>query len=316
MFLELVVPIRAPGAHGHGGVDRGQDRPGIDRRPPPRGGPHFLEALEPAVFEPVPMAVQGAGDLDQVVVGQSDGEPPHQGGLGVPVGQEGVGEALEARIEVGALCGLVEHLEPGRDACGHAVLHEDALRERVQRADGRLVDLVAGRRQTRLGGMLGRHLVDLVPDALAQLGRGRLGERDRRDLAQRGAPASHQLDDPAHQCGRLPGTGPRHHDQSGVELAADGGPGPGVVVEGGHPPTSNSPPNRSTTAPSRSSGTSAFMSANTGASSGAPRFRAHCRSRVTGHRMSKSHDRHASNCRSPSSRWGRPERRPPPPRRR
>ncbi len=87
-------------------------------------------------------------------------------------------------VEVGALGRLVHHVEPRRDAGGDAMLDQDALREGVQGADGRLVDLLAGRLEAGLIGVLRGDFLDLLPHTLAQLGRGGLGEGDRRDLAQ------------------------------------------------------------------------------------------------------------------------------------
>jgi hypothetical protein len=294
VFLQLVPVVGAPPRHGQSRVDGGEDRSRVRCRPHPGHRTDLLEALEPSVNEAVPVPVQGPGDLDQVVACQPDRESLDQRGLGVRVGQQGVGEALEAGVEVGALGGLVEHVEPRRDSGGHRVLDENALGEGVQRADGGFVDFLASGDEARLVRVVCGDGFDPLPDALAQLGRGRFGESDGGDLAQRGAPAPHELDDPAHEGRGLPRARTRHHHQGGVEVELDRSPGLVVVVQGRHrgTPTSSNP---STTAPSRSSGTSACMSARTGATSGSLLLRAHCRSLVTGHRTSKSHERHASN---------------------
>ena len=112
---------------------------------------------------------------------------------------EEVGEAL---VERRRALHFVEHTELRRQLGLHRELTEQTARERVQRADGGLVEI--GQRGGR--GVVRGRCFQRAADLVAQLGGGLLGERDCGDAGDRHA-GSHEIDDPSDERAGFAGTG-------------------------------------------------------------------------------------------------------------
>ena len=100
------------------------------------------------------------------------------------IGQELVAERQPTRVEGHRRADLVEHLDPGRKPCLDRVFGEQALGKRMERADGRAVELLQG-----LAGAIPRSPSGFASAAFSssarirsrQLGSRLLGEGNRRD---------------------------------------------------------------------------------------------------------------------------------------
>jgi hypothetical protein len=145
--------------------------------------------------------------------------------LEVGIVEQLIARAPPARLERQQRRHFVVHRDAGRQAGLERERSEDPLRERVQRADRGVVELVERIRASLLHerGLVGvaRVALELLANAVPQLGRGLLGKGDRGDAAHRHRPArtigDHQLDDPVDQHRCFPGAGAGLDEQGLVE---------------------------------------------------------------------------------------------------
>ena len=189
------------------------------------GGDRFGgRAAEHVGAHEVPVAVEPDDDAAQVVEGDADRERELEGQRHLLVVEQLGADAGPPGLERDRGADLVEHAEQRRDAGLDGVLGEDALRERVQGADrgevepverrlGALAHLVAGR--------VASGLLEAVAQPVAQLGRGPLGEGDRRDLLDRHAVLDDELLDPGDEHLGLARAGARVDEQRGCRVTAD-----------------------------------------------------------------------------------------------
>ena len=183
------------------------------------------------VGDQVPVVTEHARQVPQVLERDVRGHGEQQGAFQQRVVEQAVAELAPALFELDLRRDLVEHLDVGRQACLDGVLGQDPLRERVQRRDGRDVDLLErGAEQLTVRTL--ELLFERGPDPVAQLRGGLLGERDRRDLAH-GHAATHQRHDAVDQRAGLARSGPRLDEQGGVEILGDPA-ARGLIGEPGH----------------------------------------------------------------------------------
>ena len=185
--------------------------------------------------EPVPPA-RAATERDRMwrpVTGRS-ACPSNRSRSNVGIGEEVVAEPLPPLVEPNPRLHVVVDLERGRKAGVERVLAKDAVREAVQRRDGRGVEALAGDgaplafvgRKLRVD----RRQFESPPHAVAQFGRGRLGERDGDevvDLAHRAG--GDEPDDAVDQDPRLARAGAGLDEQVAMEIVADASPA--VVID-------------------------------------------------------------------------------------
>ena len=209
-------------------LERRHDRPQVDgggRRPDPRrrGG----RGTQPFV-----VLVQDACDPAQVVEVDAQRQRREQDRLELRVGDERIEELAPALLEAHGRLDVVDHLEPGWEPGLEGVLGENPLGEAVQRRERGVVDVVErGPAVFAFVGCehrVGRALLEAGADAVAQLARGGLGERDRRELADLDAAARDQRHDALDERGGLPRARAGLDEQGGVVEVADGVAGGGV----------------------------------------------------------------------------------------
>ncbi len=175
----------------------------------------------------VPVLVEGEGDESQVVETHTGCGGQQQGSLHGGIGQELIDEARPAVVEGHGRGHLVEHLDARGDARLDRVLAQDAPGEAVQRADGGAVEVVEcgaaplGPLLVAIGRGLGPLAVEPLAYAVAQLGRGLLGEGDGGQLVKAGGARGDQAHDPVDQRPRLARARPRLHEQGGVQAVRD-----------------------------------------------------------------------------------------------
>ena len=140
------------------------------------------------------------------------------------IGQKLVAKRRPTRVERHRRADLVEHLDPGRKPCLDRVFGEQALGKRMERADGRAVELLQGLAgavpPVAVGVRLGC-LLQLGPNPIAQLGSRLLGEGDRRDTPELDVAAQHQRQDPLHQGRCLPRSRTGLDKQRRLQVAPD-----------------------------------------------------------------------------------------------
>ena len=153
------------------------------------------------LIEEVPVRGERLGDGPQLLELHAGREAEDDDRLMCGFVDEPVHEPFPARVERNTRRDLVADLDARRKAGLDREFGEQPLRERVQRADRGAVEVVerSGARGVGRGMAL-----QLRPDAVPQLRRRLLGERDGGDVAHRDA-RSHQADDAADQRGGLPG---------------------------------------------------------------------------------------------------------------
>ncbi len=201
-----------------------QHRVAVD--PALRGGcDHRIELFEPGVdrelghrgrcidaVEKVPVVVEDLGDRTQVVQPHAGREHDEDRLLELGIFEQLVDEQSPARLERDTRRDLVAHDDARRQAGFDRELSEDALCERMERADRGGVELLE-----RLAFAL---FLERAPHPITQLGRGLLGEGDRSDRAHRHAGCD-EGDDPVDERRGLPGTGAGLDEQRGVETRTD-----------------------------------------------------------------------------------------------
>ncbi len=240
--LEQVEVVVAGGGEGRGEVDELVDRQqevvgGVDALPAQSGEGRQLRVergdevgdarwlgavLGDEVFHEVPRALEGEGEGAELGWIDVGGMEQQDGALEVGILEELVEDAGPPPVERDRGGHLVEHLHPGRELCLHRVLRQQPLRERVQRADRRPVEL-----GHRLPAAVGLRAVVLRPvlegaaEAVAQLGPGLLGEGDGGDVAELDRSRRDEGDDAVNQRRRLARASPRLHEQGGVQVGGD-----------------------------------------------------------------------------------------------
>jgi hypothetical protein len=195
--------------------------------------------------EQVGLSAQLPGQLLQVVEGQSErqGVPdrvPHPGPW--VVRQLVVEPAAEALVEVERGLDLVPDREPRRQPGLEWEGAQQRPGEGVDRLDRGQVDLAGRLRAAVADGLAARGVgggrPQLAPDAAPQLGRGRLGERDRGQALHLQAAVGDQRDDPRHELARLARPGAGLDQEGAVEVAgypgAVGAVGERRRLHGGH----------------------------------------------------------------------------------
>ena len=172
-----------------------------------------------AFVDKVPVAVEGHGQCPEVVEADAGGEREPQHGRGVGVLEQFGLELVVAPVGGDAGGDGVEDLDQRRQPGLDGVLGEDAAGERVQGADGGTVEVVERLVVTTAG--------ELHAQPVTELGGGLLGERHRRDVADRDA-VGDERDDPFDQRACLSRARAGLDEQGVGEVGAD--PLAGVLV--------------------------------------------------------------------------------------
>ena len=174
------------------------------------------------VFDEVPRPLEGQGQRAQLAGVDVGGVEQEDRALEIGIVEELVEDARPPTVERHRGRHLVEHLHPRRQLGLDGVLRQQPLRERVQRADGGAVELrQRGPAEVGLGSGARGHLLQLAPDAVAQLGARLLREGDGGDVAQLHRAGGDEGDDPPDERGGLARAGPRLDEQRGVEVGGD-----------------------------------------------------------------------------------------------
>ena len=195
----------------------------------------------------------------QLVEGDADGHPQQQRFRHGLVVEQLAADPRPAVLEGDGRPDLVQHLDLRREPGLDGVLGEQPLRERVQRADRRLVEVVErlACRFLRTVGLQHRPL-ERHAEPVPQLGSRLVGEGHRGDVAQRDVVVQHQLEHPVDQRRRLARTRTSVDEQGRPGLGAHALPSAGVGQTRGHEGTWSD---------------SGSTSASSDRSSGAPRLR-------------------------------------------
>ena len=197
------------------------------------------------IDQQVPVLVELLRDRTEVLQGDPAHECPGEGGLQRGIIEELVCERGPAVVESNRRTTLVEHIDRRWQTGLEGVGGKDSLGKTVERTDRRAVDLLEGSpgsclssgQLARGGGLAvepvnqsvgtksfvipGRGLLERFVDAVAQLRRGRLGERDGGDPTQPDAARRHQREHTPDQRRRLPGAGAGFDEERPVELGQD-----------------------------------------------------------------------------------------------
>ena len=163
--------------------------------------------------EEVPVVVQELGDAAQVVEPGAAREQDQQRRLELGIVEEIVTGAPPPLVEREQRRDFVVDFDTRRQAGLDRERGEDPLRERVERADRGVVEVVEGVvaaiARDRVERVVAGAVLELRAHTIAELGRGLLGERDRGHASHRhgevGTVDRDQLDDPIDQDRRLPG---------------------------------------------------------------------------------------------------------------
>ena len=209
MAEQLVVGIAATVDQSEGEVDGAIKRCTIE---PNRGG----HGSKREVFETIPVRVEHRGNVFErrAIFGlQRNANAPEPDderlvcGVGLPCRDGRAPPLLERQRGLN----VVEHRDPRWNGHFDRVLRQDALCKGVHGRDGGAVEF-----GQRFGAAQGDHsivtrcaVLERATNAIAQLGRSRLGERDGRDVAQCDLFVRDQTDDTPYQRRRLAGAGTR-----------------------------------------------------------------------------------------------------------
>ncbi len=212
-----------------------------------------------AVVDEVPVLAEQQGERPDVLEVHAQRHREQQRlGDGVVVEQRRL-QLRPAFLERDRRADLVLHVDDRRQPRLDRVLGEQALRERVQRADRGAVEVVERLlRRVVLIRIGSPHLLELGAQPVAQFGARLLGERHRGDVAQPHAVVEHERLDPADQRGRLARPGAGVHEQRRGGIGADALPLVLVLQCRGHTSASASGSIRATS--SASSGSSRLRS--------------------------------------------------------
>ena len=179
-------------------------------------------------------------DLAESLDRQVTGDPRHECRLQCRVVEQPVDERRPALVEVDAGLDVIEDPETRGQADLEGMLAQETLREPVQRAECRVVELGQGPGAAVPGGLVaepvvvaGRDSLERGADPVAELRGGGLRERDRGEVAQVDVPGCHQAHDPVHERGGLAGPGARLDEETDVVHVAHR-VACRLVVEGGH----------------------------------------------------------------------------------